>query len=241
MQVKSLIEKALYLSIKDRMFDTLPRDDATKTRYLATFLDDLNSVLEGIGKKNPAYSHFNINTQDLKVDKDLNVSYIDLKFSPFLTLFSVEFLKSGSFVSLSLERLGVSDFFEQATVRSCRSSPIFYNYNVFSNRLYIYPTPSSSGSINLFGKQKIGLNHKGKFESIDDYFPDFVSEMFLFYATYFFAKHLCSIYNAPWQAQKEDLLKNYGRLVDSENNISYQTLSKNDGKSGMPFRNVRIE
>ena len=49
-----------------------------------------------------------------------------------------------------------------------------------------------------------------------------------------------SRYNAPWQAQKEDLLRNYAKLVGSENNIAYQELSVNDGKFTMPIRNVRI-
>ena len=240
MKVKELLERSLYLSIKDRMFNALPTDETKKTEVLNKFLDDFNKVLTGIGKKNPAFSHLKVATSDLKVDTDLNMSYIDLKDNPFLTLFRVEFLYSGGTFSITLQRLGINDFFSNSDLRTLYTFPAFYNYNLFSNRLYIYPKPSVEGVINVFGKKKIGKDATGAFTSIEDEFPDFISETFLLYLEYFFAKFVCSGYNAPWQAQKEELLKSYSRLVDSENNISYQELSLNDGQFAVPIRNTRI-
>ena len=240
MQVKELLEQSLYLSIKDRMFNALPSDETKKDAVLTKFLEDFNKVLTGIGKKNPAFSHLKVNTNDLKVDPDLNMSYVDLKDDPFLTLFRVEFLYSGGTLSITLTRLGLNDFFSNSDIRTLYTMPAFYNYNLFSNRLYIYPKPSTSGAINVFGKKKIGKGTMGKFTSIEDEFPDFISETFILYLEYFFAKFICSAYNAPWQAQKEELLKNYARLVDYENNIAYQQLSLNDGQFSTPIRNTRI-
>lgn len=240
MKVKELLERSLYLSIKDRMFNALPTDETKKTEVLNKFLDDFNKVLTGIGKKNPAFSHLKVATSDLKIDTDLNMSYIDLKESPFLTLFRVEFLYSGGTFSITLQRLGINDFFSNSDLRTLYTFPAFYNYNLFSNRLYIYPKPSVEGEINVFGKKKIGKDATGAFTSIEDEFPDFISETFLLYLEYFFAKFICSGYNAPWQAQKEELLKSYSRLVDSENNISYQELSLNEGQFAVPIRNTRI-
>src|SRR5210317_2646 len=111
MQVKELLEKALYLSIKDRYFNTLPTDATKKDILLTSFLEDFNAVLMGVAKKNPALSHMSISTEDLKTDEELNMSYVDLNQAPFLTLFRVEFLYSGGTFSITLERLGVNDFF----------------------------------------------------------------------------------------------------------------------------------
>ena len=240
MQVKEVIERALYLSIKDRYFNALPEDPVERDVVLTEFLGDFNRVLMGVGKKNPAYSTYDVNTDSLSFDEKLNMTYVDLSSSPFLTLFRVEFLYSGGTSSITLNRLGINDFFSNSDLRTLYTFPAFYNYNVFSKKLYIYPKPSVFGTINLFGKQAIGSGENGFFESIDEEFPDFVSNTFLIYLEYFFAKYICSNFNAPWQAQKEELLKNYGRLVDSENNIAYQELSLNEGQFSVPIRNTRI-
>lgn len=234
MKVGSVIEKALYLSIKDRYFNALPKDVAEKDIILESFLADLNTILVGIGKKNPAFSHLTVPSGSIQEDSDINVTYIDLE-QKFLTLFRVEFLYSGGTFSITLQRLGINDFFSNSDLRTIYTFPAFYNYNTFSNRLYIYPKPSVSGVFNIFGKNRIG-----PFASIEDEFPSDVSETFLLYLEYYFAKFLCSQYNAPWQAQKEELLRNYNRLVDSENNISYQEISINDGRFSVPIRNTRI-
>lgn len=240
MQVKDVIERALYLSIYDKFFNTLPTDPVEKDTVISKFLDDFNRVLMGVGKKNPAYSTEEISTNDLLVDDKLNMSYADLSSSPFLTLFRVEFLYSGGTFSITLNRLGINDFFSNSDLRTLYTFPAFYNYNLFSKKLYIYPKPSVAGTVNVFGKRAIGTGSNGFFSSIDDEFPDFVSEAFLIYLEYFFAKYICSSCNSPWQAQKEELLKNYARLVDSENNISYQELSLNEGQFSVPIRNTRV-
>lgn len=234
MKISSIIETALYLSIKDRFFNALPKDAAAKTLILENFLADLNTILVGIGKKNPAFNHFTVQSSDIKTDTEINVNYIDLD-QKFLTLFRVEFLYAGGTFSITLQRLGINDFFSNSNIRTIYTFPAFYNYNTFSNRLYLYPKPSVTGVFNIFGKKRIG-----PFASIDDEFPDYASETFLLYLEYYFAKFLCSQYNAPWQAQKEELLRSYTRLVDSENNISYQEISINDGMGSLPIRNTRL-
>ena len=234
MKVGELIERALYLSIKDRYFNALPIDPAQKEAVLGEFIPDLNNILVGIGKKNPAFSVEKVSSQDIKIDSGLNMSYIDLG-KKFLTLFRVEFLYSGSTFSITLTRLGMNDFFSNSDLRTIYTFPAFYNYNVFADKLYIYPKPSVTGDFNLFGKEKVG-----PFTSINEDFPSFLSETFLLYVEFYFAKFICSQYNAPWQAQKEELLRNYSRLVDSENNISYQEISLNDGRFSVPIRNTRI-
>ena len=234
MKVGDLIERALYLSIKDRYFNALPSIVTEKEAILKEFVPEFNNILVGVGKKNPAFSHETVSSNDIKVDSNLNMSYIDLQ-KKFLTLFRVEFLYSGSTFSITLTRLGMNDFFSNSDLRTIYTFPAFYNYNVFSDKLYIYPKPSVTGAFNLFGKEKVG-----PFTSIDEEFPSFLSETFLLYVEYYFAKFICSQYNAPWQAQKDELLKNYGRLVDSENNISYQEISLNDGRFSVPIRNTRI-
>ena len=234
MQVSSVIEASLYLSIKDRYFNALPKDAAEKTKILENFLADLNTILVGIGKKNPAFSHLTVPSNRVKEDQDIKMSYIDLE-KKFLTLFRVEFVYSGGSFSITLQRLGINDFFSSSDLRVASSFPAFFNYNTFSNRLYIYPKPSIGGAFNIFGKERIG-----PFSSIDEDFPEEVSETFLLYLQYYFAKFLCSQYNAPWQAQKEELLRSYKRLVDSENNISYQETAINSGRYLLPLRNTRI-
>lgn len=240
MKVKKLLERSLYLSIKDRLFNALPHDETKKATILTPFLRDLNQVLTGIGKKNPAFSHLKINSSDFETDPDLNITYVDLKKQPFLTLFRVEFLYSGGTFSRTLTRLGLNDFFSNSDMRTIYTFPSFYNYNLFSHKLYLYPKPSITGVLNVFGKKKIGKEGSKSFESIEDEFPDYVSETFMLYLEYFFAKFLCSGYNAPWQAQKEELLKSYSRLVDSENNISYQEISLFNEAPDLPIRNTRI-
>jgi hypothetical protein len=240
MLVKDLIEKALYLSVKDRYYNALPTDDASKEAILIKYVEDLNDILIGIGKKNPAFGFSSTPDSSLVDDPDLNMTYLDLSASPFLTIFRAEYLYSGSTFSITLQRLGINDFFSNSDLRTLSTFPAFYNYNTFSNRLYIYPKPSVGGKLNVFGKKKIGsfTNDPTSFSTAT--FPDFSSETFLLYLQYFFAKYLCSQFNAPWQAQKEELLRNYGKLVDSENNIQYQQLSLNDGHFSMPIRNTRV-
>jgi len=230
-----LLEDALYLSVKDRYFNGLPSNQTEKDAILTKYLTDLNKVLVGIGKKNPAYGFSSTDSGSLKVDTDLNMTYLDLSADPFLTIFRAEYLYSGGTFSITLQRLGINDFFSNSDLRTIYTFPAFYNYNTFSNRLYVYPKPSIQGKLNVFGKKRIG-----PFTSIENDFPSFLSDTFLLYLEYFYAKFLCSQFNAPWQAQKEDLLRNYGKLVDSENNISYQQLSINDGHFSMPIRNTRV-
>ena len=235
MNVGNLIEKALYLSIKDRYFNALPTDPTAKAAVLAGFLSDFNDLLIAVGKKNPAFTTYTATNSNILTDEKLNMSYLDLTDAKFLTIFRTEFLYSGGTFSITLTRLGMNDFFSNSNLRTIYTFPAFYNYNVFSEKMYIYPKPSVTGEFNLFGKQKIG-----PFTTIEEDFPNYVSETFLLYFGYYFAKFICSQYNAPWQAQKEELLKNYGRLVDSENNISYQEVSLNDGHFSIPIRNTRI-
>lgn len=238
--VGELIEKSLYLSLKDRYFNNLPTDPTDRDNILIGYLTDLNKVLKAIGKKNPAFSRVKVSSNDLKVDTDLNMSYVDLKENPFLTLFRVEFLYSGDTFSITLTRLGMNDFFSNSDLRTLYTFPAFYNYNTFSGKLYIYPKPSVAGNINIFGKKDIANEDGSAFSSLEDVFPDYISDTFLLYLEYFFGKFLCSQYNAPWQAQKEEMLRSYGKLVDSENNISYQELSINNGQFAVPIRNTRV-
>ena len=112
MNVSSIIEGALYLSIKDRYFNALPQDGAAKKKVLEIFLADLNTILVGIGKKNPAFSHLTVPSAEVKDDKDIKMSYIDLQ-KKFLTLFRVEFINGGS-LSITLQRLGINDFFSSS-------------------------------------------------------------------------------------------------------------------------------
>ena len=235
MQVKELIENALYLSVKDRYYNGLPTDQASKDAILEQYRTDLNKILVGIGKKNPAFGFSSTSNTSLVVDPDLNMTYLDLSADPFLTIFRAEYLYSGSTFTITLQRLGVNDFFSNSDLRTIYTFPAFYNYNTFNHRLYVYPKPSVEGKLNVFGKKKIG-----PFASINDAFPDFLSDTFLLYLEYFFGKYLCSQFNAPWQAQKEELLRNYGKLVDSENNVQYQQLSINDGHFSVPIRNTRV-
>lgn len=235
MQVREIIENALYLSVKDRYFDALPEDPVAKDILLLERIGDLNRDLMVISKKNPGISHTSIKSSDLKTDSDLNVRYIDLSEKPFSTIFRVEFLYSGGSSSISLTRLGINDFFGNSDIRTINTFPAWYNYNVFSNKMYIYPTPSVSGNINIFGKPKIG-----PFKNLDDEFPEEVSDTFLLYLEYFFGKSLCSQFNAPWQAQKEERLKSYKTTVDSENNTAYQMQSLEGSKFALPIRNTRI-
>lgn len=235
MQVRKIIENALYLSVKDRYFDALPKDPAQKDQILEQRIDDLNNVLVGVSKKNPGVAHVSIPNGELQKDPDLNMSFIDLSKTPFSTIFRVEFLYSGGSSSISLNRLGMNDFFGNSDIRTINTFPAWYNYNVFSGKMYIYPTPSVAGNINIFGKRKLG-----PFKSLDDEFPEEVSDTFLLYLEYFFGKTICSQFNAPWQAQKEELLKNYKSTVDSENNTAYQMESLEGSKYALPIRNTRL-
>jgi len=233
MIAREILEGALYLSLKDQRFDDLPSKQPDRDNILKQYLPDLNHVLVAIGKKNPGLSHVSVKTEDLVEDSDLNIKYVDLKKNPFLTIFRAEFLYSGKSLSITLTRLGLNDFFGNSENRVRGTFPAFYNYNVFSGRLYVYPTPGSGGVINIFGKRKLG-----PLETLDDTLPEEVSDTFEIYLQYYLAKFLCAKNNAPWQAQKEELLSHYKRLIDSENNIAYQTVSLQE--NNFPIRNIRI-
>lgn len=237
MKVAEIIENALYLSVKDRYFDRIP--EATKEAYLIDHVRDLNRVLVGIDKKNPGVFHTSTPNGSLLRDTDLNMSYVDLSTSPFSTIFRVEFLYSGGSSSISLTRLGMNDFFGQSDIRTINTFPAWYNYNTFSNKMYIYPTPSVGGTINIFGKRKLGPFPES-LEGLNEGFPDEVSDTFLLFLEYYLGRYLCSKYNAPWQAQKEELLKDYKAAVDSENNTAYQMQSLEGSKFALPVRNTRL-
>ena len=237
MKVRDFLEKVLYLSIKDKYFNALPSLPADKDTVLEPFIKDLNELLSEIGKKNPAYSSYSYDTSALKRDSDLNVDYLRPKKGNFLTIFSVEFNYSGGTVSYPLKRVGISDFFANSPIRTIQTLPSLYNYNIFANRLYIYPTPSVSGKINVFGKEAVG-NFTESTAGLDKEFPSWVSESFLLFAQYYMAKEICSQYNAPWQAQKEEKLTTHKKALSSENNIVYQKLSEVKNFD-LPIRNTR--
>ena len=233
MNAREILEGALYLSLKDQRFDDLPSKQPDRDNIVKQYLPELSHVLVAIGKKNPGLSHVSVKTEDLLEDPDLKIKYVDLQKNPFLTIFRAEFLYSGGSLSVSLTRLGLSDFFGNSENRTTGTFPAFYNYNVFTGRLYVYPNPSSGGVINIFGKRRLGpLN------TLDDVLPDEVSDTFEIYLQYYLAKFLCAKNNAPWQAQKEELLMHYKRLLDSENNTAYQSISLQEGI--VPRRNIRI-
>ena len=237
MEIRDFLEKVLYLSIKDRYFNALPATLAAKDLILEPFIEDLNALLCEVSKKNPAYSSHSFATSDLKKDADLNVDYLEPKEGGFLTIFNVEFNYSGGTVSYPLKKVGVSDFFSNSPIRTIQTLPSLYNYNVFANRLYIYPTPSVSGNINVFGKKCIG-KFTESVAGLDEEFPDWVSDTFFLFMQYYMAKEICSQYNAPWQAQKEEKLMTHKKALSSENNISYQELS-NINNFDLPIRNTR--
>ncbi|MEM8728211.1 MAG: hypothetical protein AAGE99_05905, partial [Chlamydiota bacterium] len=153
---------------------------------------------------------------DLQTD-ELKIPYIDMSTNRFLTIYRVDFGYLGQDLSKSLMCLGVDEFFGVANYRNMSAYPAYYNYNLYSNKLYTYPKTNVTGSFNVYGKLRIG-----PFTTVDDEMPSYCSETFLIFLQYFFAKFICSGYNAPWQPQKEELLKNYQSLVDSENNFSYR-------------------
>lgn len=99
MNVGELIEGALYLSIKDRYFNALPQDQTAKEAILEQFLPDLNQVLVGVGKRNPAYSSESISTNDVLLDDKLSVSYIKLD-KKYLTILELSSYTRGVLIPL---------------------------------------------------------------------------------------------------------------------------------------------
>lgn len=235
MEVGELIEESLYLSIKDKSYNRLPTDPAEKTTYLEGFLPLLNIVLSAEGKKNPAYSVKSVVSSSLIFDTDLNVNYIDLTNIPFLTIFRLELVYSGGSCSLPIERVGMEDFFSNANIRSLSTFPVYFTYNVFLKKIFIYPKSNVSGVYNIFGKESLG-----NYTDITESFPDLCSETFLYFLRYLLAEAICAENNAPWQAQKESFLKRLTKLVDSENNINYQRHSTQSAAHLLPMRNTRI-
>lgn len=236
MQVRDFLEEALYLSLKDRYHNALPSDPTDKDAVLEPFIKKLNKLLEEIGKKNPAYGFHSYDTSNLMKDAKLEVDYIEPKNGGFLTIFKVEFSYSGGIV-YPLERTGLNNFFTNAALRTVHTLPYLYNHNVFSNRLYIYPTPSVSGKINVFGKQSVG-KFTESLAGLDENFPESVSDSFLLYAQHYVARSICSSFNVPWQAQKEKELQEHKRALSSENNINYQETSDINSLS-VPIRSTR--
>lgn len=232
MLVKDLIEGALYLSIYDRQFNALSENQTEKNEEIKKFIPVLNQILFGIAKKNPSFDFKHVSSSLVKEDQNLKISYIDLEEN-FSTILRVEYLHSGGSLGMPLQRAGINDFFSSACIRSVKSLPELYNYNVYSKRLYIYPNPTGIEGYNIFGKKRIGPFTEAEVIG-GAAFPEFSSESFLLYAEYYLAKFICSQYNVPWQAQKEDLMKAYAKMVDSENNNPYQEMATQN--SGMPLR-----
>jgi hypothetical protein len=222
MQVKEILEEALYLSIKDRMFNAIPADPVEKAAILTPFIKDINRVLDTIGKKNPAFSSVAIDSTSLTLDAGLQVYYIDLRPNPFLILFNVGFMQGGG-QSYSLKRLSINDFLKEASLRTNSNTfPSIYVDNLLDNKIYVYPTPTS-GSLSVTGKQKICKDDGDPFSSIDDTFPTFLTDSFFSYLELAVAQRICMRYKAHFTEEKEMLTARHE--LENASNISYQSIS----------------
>lgn len=234
---KDVIENALYLSLYDRHYNTIPSDfDYDSYRVL------LNQLIQGVAKKNPGFQQSSIKTSDLKSDADLNMKYIDTsnqtlsdsENDDFMTVFRVDFLYSGKTLSYPLERSGIADFFATSAVRTVNSLPSIYHFNYGQKKIYVYPNPSVEGSFNIFGKKNFG-----EFADVDSNFPTWVTDSFLLYFEFYFAKFISANNNIPFQQEKMMLLKEYESMLDSENDNVYQRKSL-AMPYNKPIRNTRI-
>jgi len=222
MQVKEILEEALYLSIKDRMFNAIPDDPTEKSAILTPFIKDLNRVLDTIGKKNPTFSSVTIDSTSLTLDAGLQVSYIDLQPHPFLILFYVGFIQGGG-QSYCLKRLGIHDFLKEAALRnSSNTLPSIYTDNLLDHKIYVYPTPTS-GNLSVIGKQKICKEDGNPFSSIDDTFPSFLTDTFFSYLELAVAQRICMRYKANFTEEKELMMAKHE--LENASNISYQSIA----------------
>ena len=232
MKVGDLIEKAVYLSIKDPKFDRIPEEG--KTEYLIEFIPELNVAMDGLGKRNPGLSLRSIEQKDIQIDGNLNVAYVDLKDFPFSSIYNVEFLYGNGSQSIPLKELGLTNFFKMAPFRSASSFPHSYTYNTTIQRIYIFPTPSIGGNLNIFGQQGAG-NFPENEEGLNREFSPELSPKFLLFLTYYFANDICSMHTIEFSNAKKQEMRRLERELDESFNINYQDTAKTDAR----FQDIR--
>ena len=216
------------------MFNAISDDPTKKAAILTPFIKDLNRVLDTIGKKNPTFSNFSIDSSALTLDEGLKVSYIDLSPKPFLILFYVGYLQGGG-QSYPLKRLGINDFLKEASQRTSSSPlPSLYADNLLDNKIYVYPTPRS-GILNVIGKQKICKEDGNPFSSINDAFPTFLTDTFFSYLELAVAQRICMRYKANFAEEKQ--MQEAKHELENAQNISYQSVA-NSNASFPLFRDL---
>lgn len=202
--VQDLLEKAIYLSLKDRLFDPIPA--GSEETFLAPFLPILNEIAEGVSNYNPGSAGVSIPQEQIKTDPETRIQYLDLTDNPFQDVFSVTFFQGSGSVGQNLKRLSVKEYGSLITcTQNIGAFPEFFLFNNLEHRLLFYPFVTQ-GRFFLIGKPVI------QFKDLKD--PLNLNPIMTRYLAYKLAQSLCSDYNTPFNMQKTE------HLTKLENKIS---------------------
>ena len=178
-QVKSILERAIYLSVQDEEFQP-----TINGLYLQRALDELNLLLDEWRTLIPWAQFVTFNNVD------------DLENSTFISIETVNFILNTT--SQPLERVTLTQFKEQQNIIGLTGIPAIYYFDELNQSIIVYPRPANPQyQFTVWGK--ISQITLGLFQAIPANMPPFMQNAVI----YELAGRIAQKYGVPWAVEKE--------------------------------------
>jgi len=177
--VKSIIERAIYLSVQDEEFQP-----EINSLYLQRGLDELNLILDEWRTLIPWSQTVTFSNVD------------DLENSAFVSVETVNFILNTT--SYPLQRVTLTQFKEQQNIVGLIGIPAIYYFDELMQSIIVYPAPANPEyQFTVWGKiQQVML---GLYDSIPANMPPFMKSAVIYELSY----RICQKYGTPWAPEKE--------------------------------------
>lgn len=206
--VKSLIERAIYLSVQDEEFQP-----TINGLYLQRGLDELNFLLDEWRTLIPWTQQVTFSDVD------------DLENSSFVSVDTVNFILNTT--SQPLQRVTLTEFKEQQNIIGLTGIPAIYYFDEMNQSILVYPRPSNpSYQFTVWGKiaqATLGLN-----DEVPANMPPFMRSAII----YELAARIAQKYGTPWAAEKE--LQRQNLIKSLKNKASINLTARRNLAFGLP-------
>lgn len=194
-KVRTILNRALYLSVADREFSPIEPDGDQINVAINLFID----ILDQFGEQIPFNNEVTLNGEtELQNVNAETINYVNYILSP------------GN-VTVPLQALTQLEFSRINRVLNLRAIPVYYWHDEGNNAIQVYPLPQKTTDQFIVGLRPI-------FEAsrIDDVFLGNLTGGAVKFLIYQLASDLCDEYNIPWSAKKQASLdKAYQDMLDN--------------------------
>lgn len=186
MNVQSLVDDAIFLSLQDAQFQ--PDINAG---YQAFALNELNNILDEWRDLIPFGSNITFNN----VSNLLSTTFVEVESVQYVIISS-----GTNNAAFYLRSVSENEFKREQVIIGLSAFPNIYYFDQLAQRINIYPAPTQT-NYQFIVRGHISQINLGLFDNIPVNMPRFESSAL----TYEIAFRLCARYGADWDAKKETI------------------------------------